>query len=496
MKAHNNTAAICGHKNLQKERLPMFVSDYFNLDDEQFDIFTDLGVFDALLDKDSNFFINVIRLKKSTVPEFKDAYDHMNKFFSDVATLLDAADAPTIEDKMYRSARSRFHFHEVNGINLGFASSRYGAGWGQETSDQFLHDAYQIVKKGSKQPEIFHLVSLFEDNVAGDRLSDMIATIIEPEIKKYTLRVMKEIGLTREAYPDMRFRSDGLVKNPFKNAPILLLPEEILHKLPIAEGWDDVSRVAVENDTIRREISAEIGEEWYKWASTDKKEYLRNNIFMNPIVCERVIDGYRSQNLEAMNLKENPEYLAELLLKKMKREATFEKKTENPSSFDATMAVIDIFKDWVENNRGWDEIQNAPTAKREKAVQRCIHLGAKYYVEVNNLDISFEANDGRGPVDIKMSRGNDKTVAEIKLSSNGQYIHGYTDQVQEYGSAERTRNLIYVFIDVGNPQRLKNIKMLHRKNQIEGKDCPELVIIDAREKRAASTFVGNDFLGL
>lgn len=124
-----------------------------------------------------------------------------------------------------------------------------------------------------------------------------------------------------------------------------------------------------------------------------------------------------------------------------------------------------------------------------------MHLGAKYYVDVNDLDISCEADEGRGPVDVKMSRGKDKTLAEIKLSSNGQYLHGYQEQVIEYAAAERTRSLIYVFIDVGNPGRLKTIKTLHRKNQIEGKACPELVIIDARQKKAASTYSYDNNIG-
>ena len=49
-----------------------------------------------------------------------------------------------------------------------------------------------------------------------------------------------------------------------------------------------------------------------------------------------------------------------------------------------------------------------------------------------------------------------------------------------------------MFIDVGNPGRLKTIKTLHRKNQIEGKACPELVIIDARQKKAASTYSADE----
>lgn len=158
----------------------MFISEYIKPEKS----LSKLGVFDALIDKDSHFFINIIRLKKSTVPEFIEAYNKLNSFFTDIATLLDAADAPSTTDKMYRSARKKFVFHEVNGINLGFSKSHIGAGWGKKLSDKVLFDAYQIVKKGSKQPEIFHLVSLFEENVAGDRLSDMIAAIIEPYIKK------------------------------------------------------------------------------------------------------------------------------------------------------------------------------------------------------------------------------------------------------------------------------------------------------------------------
>lgn len=468
----------------------MFISEYLGLDSE----LIDLGVFDSLLDKDSHFFINVICLKKSHIQEFEDAYKHMNQYFSEIATLLDAADAPKMSDKIYREARRRFTFHEVNGINLGFSESRWGSGWGAGISDQVLYDAFQIVKKGSKQPEIFHLVSLFEDNVAGDRLSDMLATIIEPYIVQYTLRILEELNINKQTRPKLQFRADGLIQNPYKNAPILMLPEEVLHELPIAKDWDDIGRVASENNTIRREISEEIGAEWKKWASSVQKSYLRNHVFMKPDVCERVIEGYRSKDLSAIDVRDDPDYLAETILKKIRKALPFDIAGENPSSFDATMDVINIFKDWVENNRGWAEIQDASTKKREKAVQRFMHLGAKYYLKANNLDSSFECDAGNGAVDLKISQGTDKTVAEIKLSTNSQYLHGYSVQVERYGKAENTQKLIYVFIDVGNPGRKKTLLALHRKSQRAGVRCPELVIIDSRKKLAASTYEDEDNL--
>lgn len=45
----------------------MFVSEYLGLNDE----LEEMGVFDCVFDNDSSFFINLMRLKVSDVPEFK-----------------------------------------------------------------------------------------------------------------------------------------------------------------------------------------------------------------------------------------------------------------------------------------------------------------------------------------------------------------------------------------------------------------------------------------
>ena len=149
---------------------------------------------------------------------------------------------------------------------------------------------------------------------------------------------------------------------------------------------------------------------------------------------------------------------------------------------------MDIFKDWVEYNKGWDTIQGAESSKREKIVQRLIHLGSKNYISANDLDINFEPDAGRGPVDFKVSRGGDKTIVEIKLSTNAQYLHGYEEQVEEYGKAECTDKMIYVFVDLGNPGRLKKITDTHQLNLQNQKKVPELMIINAIAKNVASTY--------
>lgn len=94
--------------------------------------------------------------------------------------------------------------------------------------------------------------------------------------------------------------------------------------------------------------------------------------------------------------------------------------------------------------------------KREKFIQRLIHLVARNYLECYDMDISFEADEGRGPVDFKISYGGDKTIVEMKLSTNSQYLHGYNVQILEYGKAENTDKMIYVYIDLGNPNEREN----------------------------------------
>ena len=150
----------------------------------------------------------------------------------------------------------------------------------------------------------------------------------------------------------------------------------------------------------------------------------------------------------------------------------------------ASIEILSLFKNWVEYNRGWEVILSAGTQKREKIVQRVIHLSGIAYIQANNLSLSCEA--GRGPVDFKISRGQDITVIEVKLSSNGQYMHGYDTQVEEYAKAEQTDNMVYVLVDVGNPGKVKKVLDRYNRDIDEGKKVPEVIMIDSTSKESAS----------
>lgn len=461
----------------------IFISEFFDLDNE----LDELGVFDSIINIDSKFFINILRLKQSEIVEFKGSYNRINDFFRTIMILLDTANDKG--DKMYRAALEKFTFPGVKGINLGVSETGMDAGFGPILSKQVISDAFDIVKAGSKQPEIFQLVGLFEKNVSSDRLSDMIATIILPDIKAYTREINQKIGLNNSNYANIEFK-DEIAINPFKKCELLYLPKEILHEIPIARSWSDIDRVIAENKAIRDEVNEAVGKEWGKMCAADKKEYIKNHIFNNTERCGRLIDNYRQVEINEYELANNWEYMISDTFKQMKKSGLFNflEHSDNSEidSWQASLKVLSLLKDWVENNKGWDEILSTTTGRREKSLQRLLHLSGKYYCTTNNIDMSFEANEGPGPVDLKISRGMDKTVVEIKLSSNDDYMHGYEEQIEKYAKAEGTRKRIFVYVKVGNPIRDNKIEQRHKERTESGENPPFLFIIDSQKQSSAS----------
>lgn len=462
----------------------MLLSDYLKMGTE----LEKYGVFDPVIDEDSPFFINLQRLKKTKVPEFENSYKKIHEYFRKIIKLLDRAMQRDTRDTFYREALRLFSFSEVNGINLGYAKGTVGAGFGNRIGKQVINTAYDIVKAGVDDPEFFELIPLFQENVGADRLSDMIATLILSDIETYTKRINMVLGITKEHYDSLVFDGYFLI-NPYKHCKILLLPVDIIHRLPVAEQWEDIDIVASENAVLRAEMNAEVANEWRNFKTYERKAFLEREIFKNPVVCKRVIEGYRIEDLDAFDpYKDFQYYLAKLPQKINSLGFNWKTRRVNIDSYNAALEIIGFFKLWVENNKGWEIIRSIDSKNREKLVQRLIHLQALSYIDANHFDMSCEPDEGRGPVDFKVSYGDDKTIIEVKLTTNSQYLHGYETQILEYGKAEKTDKLIYILIDLGHPVKVQKVKNLHDNNVLEGKKTPDLLVVDAKDKVSASKF--------
>ena len=67
------------------------------------------------------------------------------------------------------------------------------------------------------------------------------------------------------------------------------------------------------------------------------------------------------------------------------------------------------------------------------------------HCRANNIDVSAEANIGRGPVDFKMAIGySARVLVEAKLARNTKFWHGLHRQLPKYLEAERVSEGIFI----------------------------------------------------
>ena len=152
--------------------------------------------------------------------------------------------------------------------------------------------------------------------------------------------------------------------------------------------------------------------------------------------------------------------------------------------------IINHYKKMIEDNHMYWLLYNDNHEFRdEKAAQLLFYMMAQFYCEANDIDMSRECDPGVGELDFKLSNGfRKKVIIEIKKASNGSLLSGYTKQLPAYEKAERTESGFYLVIkDKTNTDN--NIKKLldTRLEMInQGKICPEIIIVDALEKKSAS----------
>jgi hypothetical protein len=114
-------------------------------------------------------------------------------------------------------------------------------------------------------------------------------------------------------------------------------------------------------------------------------------------------------------------------------------------------------KDVIENKDGYRIFyHDGVPIQKEEDVQILYRLTWR----ATPSDVNREVNNGRGPVDFKVSRGAiDSTLVEFKLASNSQLARNLQNQVRIYEKASNTKTSykVIVYFSEHELDRVNNI---------------------------------------
>lgn len=161
-----------------------------------------------------------------------------------------------------------------------------------------------------------------------------------------------------------------------------------------------------------------------------------------------------------------------------------EKVTYNKDcSYKEALDRVLYLKNVIENKDGY-RIFHAPGLNLQK--EEYLQLLFKLVWHLTMYDVNSEVNNGRGPVDFKISYGSeDETLIEFKLASNKKLKQNLQKQVEIYAAANNNPNIIKV-IFCFTPEEEKKVNNILKELGLENKENCIVIDVRADNKPSAS----------
>ena len=347
--------------------------------------------------------------------------------------------------------------------------------------------------------EHFEEVSILRENIGPDRISDITANILRHRFARYTNQVCRShhIPIKRVVCDRAQFNFSGnrwrrtffdLPINPYSKRPVLLTPEYYLRDLPTLEPEDFFEFcLQYESEALRREFNLD----------------LTRNIPKSQIIAiaRRHIDWVRryvrhkeERSSRPYNQRTDKKgyihwYDAS---KSYCGKHALDIETDRQESFTKALdTMVQEFCHYIEENQGYRLLWNDNGTSRSERAAQLLFLGIiKHYCQAHDIDISAEANIGRGPVDFKASKGYRlRLLLEVKLARNTRFWDGATKQLPTYLRAERVKQGYFVVIvyTEADSNRIRKIKrVIAETNRSQGVFITPVIVDASPDKLSAS----------
>jgi hypothetical protein len=477
-----------------------FFSDAFGIDHKTLEAH---GAFDVSIINDLPLFIDPFLIFHSEKAEYQALHE---KIIGYLVFLRDQASEGPVGDG---SLRNWYCFPEVKQNWLGFSLvGNGGNGLGLDFARELHKNLNKIFSNfGSEQiTKSSHLekVCLFSDGVGRDNISDFVTNLIQDYLCRYTaefarkhLRTdqVQEVHINRAEfnYTTQTWERRKYVLPCMNGDFILLTPKDMLTR---DENWINRSDLlgkfeqiptAIEDATLRAAVSnyfhralAARKRPNKHPSHKEKNAAAADTIYEFPQLIDYYIKLKEIHGDEAADISADRVLLTELQFSQRLREILHPLLAETDfykiagGTYAEAHVRLAYLKHVIEDMGGWRIFydDSGKTFERERDLQilyRLVWFGTP-------ADIGSETNDGRGPVDFKVSKGRNKTLVEMKLASNTKLETNLAVQLEIYqtsADAERGIKAIIYF----DEKQLSRVNKILKKLGLSG--SKDVILIDA-----------------
>lgn len=486
----------------------IYFSDFFNVAPEKIE---EYGAFNPSLINDLPLFIDPFLLFNSDKVEYQRLHDEIIEY---VAFLRDRSEEKGISKGLIKAW---FLFPEVKQTWFGYSKiGNGGSGLGPKFA-QSLNENLNTVFTNFGSEEITngsHLekLCLIRDGVGRDNISDFTTNLIKKFLLEYTQRFsalhINDCHLAQHMVDKVEFNyktrtwiSRTYTLPTFNGDYVLLTPKDILTK---DENWINKSDMigdfrgvveSIPNDQLRAQLNDYLVRMLPQ--DPDKKDFdnavvktiLKFPQYIDHFIKLKEDNGDQAVRLSKLKVEETEYWFIRRvreLVSSLQAQTDFYQQAS--SSFDEAYQRVIFLKQMIENNDGYRffYVKGSPI-KREQDLQ----LLFKLTWFATEYDVNAEVNNGRGPVDFKVSKGSrDKSLVEFKLASNSKLKQNLKHQVEIYEAANGTHKSIKVVLYFSDEDYSKLLKVMKDLNLSENKG---LVLIDARPNKVSASNVSDMF---
>lgn len=490
--------------------MKVYFSDFFEVDPE---IIEEYGAFNVSLINDLPLFIDPFLLFNSKKKKYQELHENMLRylrFLRDKST-----QQPDYMDK--HLLKAWYCFPEIKQNWLGFSKSgNRGTGLGfdfavdlhSNLNNLFADFGDERITKTSHLEKL----CLISEHAGRDHISDFTTHLINEYLLTYTenfaQKYLRKEFRRKVSVPFVRFNyytevwEPDIFELPFIGGDwVMLTPKDMLTK---DEAWInktdlydnfEIIPAAISDDQLRAQVNNYFYRALQRYDDKKPTKQERNHAIFSilktyPAVIDYYIkfkedNGDKAEVYSQQKVADSKELYINnfsLLVEQLRLNTEFYQVAGD--TYREALDRVHFLKHVIEDCDGYKifYIDGKPI-KREEDLQILYRL--TWYASPS--DVNREVNNGRGPVDFKISRGaKDKTLIEFKLASNTKIKRNLEKQVEIYSAANQTKKAIKVILYFNENEFIKVNKILNELHLV-GKE--EVVLIDARNDNKPSASI-------